>query len=107
MSSEQVPDTSTGPLGYPKFPGDALLAQRIVTEPRAPLDRPQLATTPSWKHRKELTTIDLLVCIVLPFVGVIAGIVRIVRGDPTGLRMFLISTGVLVVATLQGWCFRL
>ena len=91
--------------GYPKFPGDAIVPQRLPSERVAPLEDPILAPPSLPKPKKQLTAIDLLICVMLPLVGVIVGAIRFIRGDSTGLRMFLISVCFIVVYWLQRGCF--
>jgi hypothetical protein len=67
--------------------------------PQAPPDvgEPQhLPLPPSAK----LTSVDLVVCLLFPLVGVIAGLIRLIRGDPSAARMLVISGAMLLVAIL-------
>ncbi len=90
---------------YPRFPGDAIIPQREPSERTAPFEVSNPKVPPrSAKASKPLTNIDLLVCVVLPPVGVIAGILRCIRGDPTGWRMLSFSTLALASTAMLRAC---
>jgi hypothetical protein len=91
--------------GYPRFPGDAIIAQRLPSE-RAPVSGFPIRTAPPKRATasKPLTTIDLLICVVLPPVGIIAGMIRCIRGDPTGWRMLSFSGLVFFATTVLRAC---
>jgi hypothetical protein len=44
--------------------------------------------------------VDLAICLLLPLVGLIAGVLRLLRGDPTAGRMLSVSGVVLLVIIL-------
>ena len=54
----------------------------------------------------QLTGVDLAVCVLLPLVGFIAGVLRLLRRNPTGGRMMAVSGCVLVVGVLLGFLGR-
>ena len=48
-------------------------------------------TQPVPARSAQLTGVDLAVCLFLPVVGFIAGVLRLLRGEPTAGRMMLVS----------------
>jgi hypothetical protein len=48
-----------------------------------------------------LSTVDWIVCILLPVIGLIVGFVRSSQGKPTGTKMVLISFGVFAFWVLM------
>jgi hypothetical protein len=53
----------------------------------------------SGEAAEDLTTVDLIVCVILPLVGLIVGGVRVIQGRSSGNRMLLLS-GVMVVVQI-------
>ena len=47
-----------------------------------------------------LTTVDWLVCLLLPLIALILGFIRLIRGDPTAGKMLGVSAAVLVFWTV-------
>lgn len=67
-----------------------------ATEPR----RPPPASS------AQLTGVDLAICLLLPVVGFIAGILRLLRGEPTAGRMLSVSGTVLLIVLFLTGVFR-
>lgn len=55
---------------------------------------------PSAPLHGQLTGVDLAVCVLLPVIGLIAGVLRLIRGEPTAGRMLLVSGTVLLLIIL-------
>jgi hypothetical protein len=72
--------------------------QKLRTLPRVPADEPTILQ--STTIHAQLTGVDLAICLLVPIVGFVAGVLRLIRGEPTAGRMLLISGVVLGLWTL-------
>jgi hypothetical protein len=48
----------------------------------------------------QLTGVDIAVCLLIPMIGFIAGVLRLLRGNPTGWRMMAVSCALPLVIFL-------
>jgi hypothetical protein len=51
--------------------------------------------------------VDVAVCLLIPVVGFIAGVLRLLRGNPTGWRMMAVSAALPLLLFLLNAAIRL
>jgi hypothetical protein len=68
---------------------------------RAEQERSAVAAKQRGRASGELTAVDWVICVLLPVIGLIAGIIRAVQGKPSGAKMLVASIGFLALWTFM------